>query len=516
MNIESIVAIAGCSLGALLLLRAIRITAEIIEFADAGVYRRLWRLLRVFMALFVVGYAAAAVVVLLGYLWWFSYIVGVIFLLGAAFVLLIVRGAYQAVAAMLSPSSQVAGPRISMLESASVLPTLLDQVAESQVLPCITTPKIVIIDDDPLCRLVLEKLCERFDYETQSYSRALPALEALEANPDVDAVMLDLLLPGMSGLHVLDRMQHSEALRDIPVLVVSGIDNKQRVVQCIERGAADFLQKPIDPVLLKARLDASLARRRMAAVERRASTELERERRRADELLRAILPLEVVEELSRTGEVAPRRAEHTAVVFADLVGFTRFADCHEPEEVQETLQRIVALWEELAAKHGVQKIKTIGDAFMGACGLWPSDERVVARCVAFGLEIIEALKGTSCELECRVGVHVGPVAAGIIGQRQFLYDIWGDTVNTAQRVESNGAPGSVCVSAAAQRELAGEYSSRSLGFVELKGKGAIELFCIKEQVDTRRAARLARASGRGAIEDLVAGAAPSRGWAASA
>ncbi len=516
MNVESIVAIAGCSLGMMLLVRSLVITTEIIEFASLGAYRRLWQLLRALMALFVVGYAAAAVVVLLGHLSWFSYLVGVIFLLGAVFVLLIVHGAYQSFAAVVAPTSPGAGPRISMLESASVLPTLLDQLVEREVLPAPSSPKIIVIDDDPLSRLLLQKLCERMGYESTVFASAAPALAALEGGLEVDAILLDLLLPEISGLRVLDRLHRSETLRDIPVLIVSAVEDKKRVVQCIERGAADFLQKPIDPVLVKARLDASLARRRMAEVERRAAMELERERRRADELLRAILPNEVVEELAETGEVAPRRAEHTAVVFADLVGFTRFSDRHEPEEVQETLQSIVALWEMFAAKHGVQKIKTIGDAFMGACGLWPRDERVVARCVAFGLEIIEALKGTSCELECRVGVHVGPVAAGIIGQRQFLYDIWGDTVNTAQRVESNGAPGSVCVSAAAQRELE-EYNSRSLGFVELKGKGAIELFCIRpEEQELRRGrlARSARSMSRGAIT-----AGPPRGssgtWSSS-
>ena len=198
----------------------------------------------------------------------------------------------------------------------------------------------------------------------------------------------------------------------------------------------------------------------------------------ADRMLRVILPDPIAEELTTRDEVATRRHEQVAVLFADVVGFTSFCDGREPDEIVEHLQAFSRAFEGVCNRHGVEKIKTIGDCFMAAAGLPEPMDRPVEAAVACGLEMTEAARGLSSGWTLRMGIHVGPVIAGLVGVQRFSYDLWGDTVNTASRVESNGRVGRVNLSAAAYEAVRGRYAAESIGCVELKGKGAMELYCV--------------------------------------
>jgi class 3 adenylate cyclase len=143
------------------------------------------------------------------------------------------------------------------------------------------------------------------------------------------------------------------------------------------------------------------------------------------------------------------------------------------------LQQLVAAWEEIALRHDVEKVKTIGDAFMGAAGLLgPTEGHPVLHCVRCGLEMIEAMRELSAGWGLRVGVHFGPVVTGVIGQRRFSFDLWGDTVNTAARMESHGTAGAVTLSAEAWRHVADRCRAESRDVVMVKGKGEMEVFRI--------------------------------------
>src|SRR5262249_25471863 len=148
--------------------------------------------------------------------------------------------------------------------------------------------------------------------------------------------------------------------------------------------------------------------------------------------------------------------------------FTGYCDRHEPEEVVAHLQRLVEDWEETALRHGVQKIKTIGDAFMAACGLLQPSASPVLDCVRCGLEMVAATRRLPTGWDVRVGIHFGPVVAGVLGRRQYLFDLWGDTVNTAARMESHGVPGKITLSSAAWQQVAHCCRGRSLGAMPVK------------------------------------------------
>ncbi|MFV2070783.1 MAG: adenylate/guanylate cyclase domain-containing protein [Pirellulales bacterium] len=332
-----------------------------------------------------------------------------------------------------------------------------------------------MVDDNQTNREILEGRLEMYGHRISAAQDGMQALEMLRKG-DYDLVLLDIVMPEVDGFDVLLQMKTEEKLQDIPVIMISALDEMDIVVRCIESGAEDYLPKPFNPILLKARIDACLEKRSLRAREVEHLQKIEQERQRADELLHVILPTEIVDELKSTNSVVPRRYENVAVLFADLVNFTSYCDRNPAEEVVEQLQRLVVEWENVAHGHHVQKIKTIGDSFMAAGGLLRPAENPVLQCIRCGIDMIDATARLVDEWELRVGIHCGPVVAGVLGQRQYLFDLWGDTVNTASRVESHGVAGSVALSTQAWEAVAEFSSGTSLGSVSVKGKGMLTLY----------------------------------------
>jgi class 3 adenylate cyclase/CheY-like chemotaxis protein len=334
---------------------------------------------------------------------------------------------------------------------------------------------LLVVDDNETNRDVLCRWLRRDGHAVAAAPDGGLALDLLRSGA-FDLILLDVIMPALNGFQVLERLKADGELRHVPVIMISAFDDVDGVARCIERGAEDYLPKPFNPALLKARINASLEKKRLRDREAFYLERIRQEQRRSDELLHVLLPAEVVRELKETNAVRPRRHENVAVLFADIVGFTPFCDRNEPEEVLPPLQRLMEAWEEITLRGGVQKVKTVGDAFMGAAGLLrPGAGSPVLPCVRCGLEMIAAARALGVGWEVRVGVHAGPVVAGVIGRRQYLYDLWGDTVNTAARMESHGEPGTVTLSGTAWSQIAHLARGASLGPVEVKGKGRLEV-----------------------------------------
>lgn len=339
--------------------------------------------------------------------------------------------------------------------------------------------RILVVDDVAANRDVLVRRLERRGHTTAQAGDGREALDALGRSGPFDLVLLDLLMPGMNGYETLRRMKDDPALRHVPVILVTALGEVESVVRCLEAGAEDYVTKPFDPVILEARIGAALERKRLRDREALHLARIEEEQKRADRLLRVILPGVVVEELQARARVAPRRRAEVAVLFTDVVGFTTYCDENDPDLVMDGLQEMVELFEACAERHGLEKIKTIGDAFMAAAGLLEPAENPVLACVRCGLDMVEGTRGLASGWRVRIGIHHGEVMAGIVGHKKFLFDVWGDTVNTASRVESNGLPGQVCLSKEAWEKVEGLCRGRSRGTIEVKGKGAMELFVVE-------------------------------------
>jgi adenylate cyclase len=292
----------------------------------------------------------------------------------------------------------------------------------------------------------------------------------------VDLMLLDVMMPRMNGHQVLHQLKSHPVLREIRVIMISAVDDVESVVRGIELGADDYLSKPFNPVILGARVGACLEKKRLRDQEAYYREEIQREKRRSDALLQAILPPSAVAELKATNEVKPRRLEDVTVLLSDIVGFTRYCDQHPAEQVVSELRGLVDAFEDIVDAHAMEKIKTIGDAFLATAGLLrPVDNGALAavRCARAMIEVSRRLEPGWA---LRVGIHCGPVIAGIMGRRQYLFDLWGDTVNTAARITSHAQGGSILMSATAWTQVRHCCAGRSRGLVELKGKGALELF----------------------------------------
>jgi len=211
---------------------------------------------------------------------------------------------------------------------------------------------------------------------------------------------------------------------------------------------------------------------------------LNQERRLTDALLLSVLPEPVARELKIYERVEPREYESATVLFTDFVGFTRIAEAFTPQQLVSELDLCFRRFDEIARRHNLEKIKTIGDAYMAAGGV-PEPNTTHARdCVRAALEIARFVTETRAAKtaaglpywDVRVGVHTGELVAGVIGREKFSYDVWGDTVNTASRMESAGAPGRVNVSRATYELLRNDFVFEYRGRVEAKGKGEVEMF----------------------------------------
>ena len=338
-------------------------------------------------------------------------------------------------------------------------------------------PLILIVDDEPFNVDYLEQELEDLGFDTIPAMNGQEALSQV-ANHKPDAVILDIMMPLMDGFEVLKQLKADANTRHIPVIIASSNNDMESVLRGIEMGAEDYIVKPINDVLLEARLNASLNKKRWHDQEQLYLREIKSAHRRADDLLHVILPAPIAAELKTNDTIPPREHADVAVMFTDVVGFTAYCDTHSPQEVLANMQQMVEAFERLALKHQLQKIKTIGDAFMAAGGLLSPLDNPVLACVRCGLDMITAVSQTPAQWEIRVGIHVGPLMGGIVGHRQYLYDIWGDTVNTAQRMESNGLPNRVALSQRAWESVSLDFQADLLGSLPVKGKGALNIFTI--------------------------------------
>lgn len=337
--------------------------------------------------------------------------------------------------------------------------------------------EVLVVDDNEKNRELLGRHLKRLGYRSSSAVNGKEALDMLE-HKYYDLVLLDIMMPVMNGYEVLEVIKSKEKWSNIPVIVVSAIQEVESVVRCIELGAEDYLTIPFNVVLLKARVQACLEKKSLLDQEKLYRHQIEAEMHRANELLEVILPKNIVEELKETNQVRPRRHEQVAVMICDIVGFTPYSESHPPEEVLDNLGRLTENFEEHTLTYGLEKINSIGDEFMAAGGLMGGRENPVLDCVKCGFDFIGSAQNLPAKWNVRIGINVGPVIAGVVGHRKFLFGLWGDTVNTAARMQTNGEIGAINVTHSAWDMLGGLCEGESRGIVDVKGKGPMEMFRI--------------------------------------
>ena len=338
--------------------------------------------------------------------------------------------------------------------------------------------RILVVDDTPANRELLQRQLARRGHEVETAASAAEAVQRLEAG-GIDVVLVDILMPEVNGIELLAQLKADPRWRDIPVIMISGLKETQAVVRCIAAGAEDYLEKPIDPVLLHSRVDSCLDRVRWSRREQNFLAQIKYERDRADALLHSMLPALVIRRLRDGETVIADRIDSATVVFADIVDFTPLVARTDPQELLQHLAEIFSRFDELTAKHGVEKIKTIGDGYMAVSGIPDTCADHPERALALAREMIRVMdEDVGKGLSIRVGLHSGPLIAGLVGRLRFVYDVWGESVNLASRLEASGRPGRIHVSEDSFAVLEAMVRASEECAPDLKGFGQVRTFLI--------------------------------------
>lgn len=341
------------------------------------------------------------------------------------------------------------------------------------------TGHILVVDDIENNRDLLARHLEN-DGHTVSLANGGREALAMADRGDIDAILLDLMMPDLNGFEVLARLKADGRTETIPVIMISALDEQEKAVQCLEIGAEDYLTKPFNAVLLRARINASLERKQAQDREQKYLTELDQEKRNYQDLILNVLPSKIVDRLNAGEELIADRYEGATVLFSDLVGFTEISRNLSPSDLVRDLNLLFSRYDMLALECGVEKVKTIGDAYMAVAGLPEPMENHAAACADMALGMVDILAELNPQLtspfQIRVGLHTGPVAAGVIGKRKYVYDIWGTTVNHTSRYESYSEPGRIHVSKDIAEALDGTHTFEARGTLNLRSIGDVETF----------------------------------------
>jgi adenylate cyclase len=325
---------------------------------------------------------------------------------------------------------------------------------------------LLVVDDNRVNRLLLGRALEQLGHTVTFAENGRQALEALQKRR-VDLVLLDIEMPEMNGYQVLEALAADPRLRDLPVVMMSSVEEVDSVARCIEMGAEDYLFKPVNPVLLKARIGASLEKKRL--------------RDRQLELFRKFATAEVAEELLTTGLALGGKHVEASVMFSDIRGSTRIAEALSPAETIELLNSYYTLMFDAIGSHGGIVNQMMGDGLMAIFGapLPRADHR--ERAVRAALEMLELVEGFNREqalrgaTEIRIGIGIasGPLVAGFTGtERRMTYTCVGDTVNVAAHLEAHtkvvGQP--ILIDENTRGGLGGAIRTESHGAAQFKNR----------------------------------------------
>ncbi len=340
---------------------------------------------------------------------------------------------------------------------------------------------VLVVDDHKDNREILYHHLIMEGHEVKTAANGQEALD-LVAQESFDLILLDIMMPVLNGYDVLEQLKADERQRHIPVVVISARDDMSSVVRCIELGAEDYLTKPFNTVLLRARINASLDKKRFEDLQRQYLQQLEIEQERSERLLLNILPAPIAEQLKDGHQVVADTFSSVTVLFADIVDFTPLSSQLRPNELVALLNNIFSTFDTLAERYGLEKIKTIGDAYMVVGGLPTPREDHTEAVASMALAMQEAIthfnRNNERPFEMRIGIDTGPVVAGVIGTKKFAYDLWGDTVNTASRMESHGLPGAIQVTVNTYEKLQHAFNFKLRGPIEVKGKGTTQAYIL--------------------------------------
>jgi len=341
---------------------------------------------------------------------------------------------------------------------------------------------------------------------------ALSGEEGIEilSKTDIHVIVTDQRMPHMTGVQFL---QHIPDAQDNVKIILTGFSDMESIIEAINTGKVyRYITKPWDKDELKITIDNAIEtvmlrrdnkhliqelreyNEQLEEKVRLRTQEIEKQKQiieaakiQSDALLLNILPAEIADELKQFGKSYARKHEQVSVLFADIKGFTSIAEKLTPVKLVTQLDEVFGAFDNIIAKYGMEKIKTIGDAYMCASGLPLADNENAIKSVKAALDMQQYIKefaaGNKIQnlpvFEIRIGIHTGPLVAGVVGSKKFAYDIWGDAVNLASQMEQHSEAGKVNISGETYSLVKDAFNCTHRGKIEAKSKGQVDMYFVE-------------------------------------
>jgi adenylate cyclase len=400
---------------------------------------------------------------------------------------------------------------------------------------------IVFAEDSAVQGVVLKRILTEENYKVFWGKNGKEALKLIEKErPDI--VITDVEMPDMNGFELCRNIKSRDDLKDIPVVICSSLSRPEDIMTGIEVGADGYVTKPYDKKYLMYRIKALLENPLSSNEEtepikihyagkdfvilsdrlhilnmllstyenslkqynelvnaqielKKLNKSLDLSKKETEDLLLNILPKKVANELKETGVTKPVFYEESSVLFTDFKGFTKISEQITTNELIESLDKFFRYFDSIMQIYQIEKIKTIGDAYMCVSGIPIPNKDHAINLVKAALEIADYMnivnmynEGTNIpRWDIRIGIHSGPIVAGVVGTKKFCYDVWGDSVNVASRMESSGSPGKVNISGATYEMVKEYFECEYRGKIQAKNKGEIDMYfvnSIKKSTET--------------------------------
>ena len=334
--------------------------------------------------------------------------------------------------------------------------------------------KILVVDDESDNLRVVSDYLRQADpeYRILQAKNGQVALKIVEKEMP-DLVLTDWNMPVMDGLELLKAIKAEEKYREMPVIMQTANTEDNHLKLAFDAGVMDYIKKPLSHLELLARV--------------RSALELTQAKKETEALLLNILPQEVAEDLKKYGKTEGKQYELASVLFTDFKNFTQISEKLNPQQVIEELNHCFLAFDEICERNNLEKIKTIGDAYMCAGGLPIPNATNPKDAVQAAIEMQAWMANWQREKQekgetvwqLRIGIHSGPLVAGVVGKNKFAYDIWGDTVNLASRMESSGEADKINISGTTYELVKDQFQCTYRGKIEAKNKGDVEMYFVE-------------------------------------
>ncbi|MFO7844377.1 MAG: adenylate/guanylate cyclase domain-containing protein [Bacteroidales bacterium] len=343
---------------------------------------------------------------------------------------------------------------------------------------------ILIVEDDPLYGKVICRILDDVDKNIHliTSDNGFDALKIAEQEKP-NLIITDWDMPKMSGIEFCIKLHQNPDLKNIPVIMCTGINtSSENLKTAFESGVVDFIRKPIDKMELLSRVNSMLKLSDSYQTIKKQKEEILEEKEKSDKLLLNILPRKIASDLKEYGSAEPELFRNVTVYVADIVGFTKIASEISPKVLVNELNDIFKGFDEIMDVYQCERIKTVGDAYWAVCGMPIPNEDHAENIIRAAIDTIEFLEdrnnNSKYKWKIRVGIDSGDVVGGIIGTQKYIYDVFGDTINTASRLEQTSETMRIHLSENTHNLVKEKFNFEEQKPIEIKGKGKMKMFFI--------------------------------------